>query len=335
MPFFSIIIPVYNVAPYLRECLDSVLGQTFQEWEAICVDDGSTDGSGEILDEYGARDKRFRVVHQDNAGVSAARNRGLEEAKGEWVWFVDGDDVIRRDALAELWRGIASCADLRAVKIDYLNGYSAPKEWPTSKNAPSQIIHSENNGGVSHFFAATWGIVFRREAIGTLRFEDFPRGEDTIFIAAVARYCFPYLILSQQLYFYRQRLDSAIHIEPTREIVEVNFKSQKRLVDVFAETLRLLGNPQAADSWALLFGVSYHTYHGMYFKLSAKDQRYLLPQWLALVDAFNGRYVPSLGTRIRIFLIRVIKLGCIIKWLALGQPFWLRAVRGAARALSR
>lgn len=76
---FSIIIPVYNVAPYLRECLDSVLAQicTDWEWEAICVDDGSTDGSGAILDEYAARDGRFKVIHQTNAGVSAARNAAL------------------------------------------------------------------------------------------------------------------------------------------------------------------------------------------------------------------------------------------------------------------
>ena len=79
---FSIIIPVYNVAQYLRECLDSVLAQTFTDWEAICVDDGSTDGSGAILDEYAAKDWRFRVIHQDNAGVGFARNVALNVARG-------------------------------------------------------------------------------------------------------------------------------------------------------------------------------------------------------------------------------------------------------------
>ncbi len=91
---FSIIIPVYNVAPYLRECLDSVLSQTFTDWEAICVDDGSTDASGAILDEYAAKDARFRVIHQSNAGVSAARNRALDMARSEWVLFLDGDDYL-------------------------------------------------------------------------------------------------------------------------------------------------------------------------------------------------------------------------------------------------
>lgn len=78
-PFFSIIIPVYNVAPYLRECLDSVLAQTFTDWECLCVADGSTDDSGIILDEYAQKDPRFRVFHKKNGGVSAARNLALDK----------------------------------------------------------------------------------------------------------------------------------------------------------------------------------------------------------------------------------------------------------------
>lgn len=93
----SVIVPVYNVAPYLRECLDSLVAQTFAGWEAICVDDGSTDGSGAILDEYAARDSRFRVVHQQNRGVSAARNLAIEIAQGEWIGFLDADDSVAPD----------------------------------------------------------------------------------------------------------------------------------------------------------------------------------------------------------------------------------------------
>ena len=101
-PFFSIVIPVYNVAPYLRECLDSILAQTFKEWEAICVDDGSTDCSGTILDEYSAKDSRFRVIHQLNVGVSIARNRALHEVRGSWIGFVDSDDIVAPKWLAEV-----------------------------------------------------------------------------------------------------------------------------------------------------------------------------------------------------------------------------------------
>jgi len=103
---FSIIVPVYNVAPWLDECLGSVARQQFGDWECICVDDGSADASAEILDAWAKRDARFRVVRQPNAGVAAARNRGLALAAGEYVWFVDGDDVVAVDALAGLAEAI-------------------------------------------------------------------------------------------------------------------------------------------------------------------------------------------------------------------------------------
>lgn len=95
--FISIIVPVYNVEKYLRECLDSISQLKAVTWEAILVDDGSTDTSGQICDEYATQDSRFRVIHQKNAGVSAARNAGLDAAKGEWIWFVDSDDSINPD----------------------------------------------------------------------------------------------------------------------------------------------------------------------------------------------------------------------------------------------
>lgn len=95
--FISIIVPVYNVENYLRECLDSISQLKTVTWEAILVDDGSTDTSGKICDEYAKQDSRFRVIHQKNTGVSAARNAGLDAAKGDWIWFVDSDDSINPD----------------------------------------------------------------------------------------------------------------------------------------------------------------------------------------------------------------------------------------------
>lgn len=95
--FLTIIVPVYNVERYLRACLDSIAGLSCVTWEAILIDDGSTDNSGAICDEYAKRADRFRVIHQKNAGVSAARNAGLEAARGEWIWFVDSDDTINPD----------------------------------------------------------------------------------------------------------------------------------------------------------------------------------------------------------------------------------------------
>lgn len=94
MPVISIIIPVYNVEKYLRRCLDSVLNQTFQDWQAICVNDGSPDSSAKILEEYAKKDSRFVVVTKENGGLSDARNAGLPHAMGEYIMYLDSDDFI-------------------------------------------------------------------------------------------------------------------------------------------------------------------------------------------------------------------------------------------------
>lgn len=93
-PIVSIIVPVYNVERYLRQCLDSLVNQTYQNNEIICVDDGSTDASSEILTEYALKNSKVRVIRQENSGVSAARNVGFSFATGEYVMYVDGDDWI-------------------------------------------------------------------------------------------------------------------------------------------------------------------------------------------------------------------------------------------------
>lgn len=102
MTRFSIIIPVYNVRQYLRDCLDSVLAQTCTDWEAVCVNDGSTDDSLSILREYAAKDKRIRIIDQPNGGAGTARNAGIHIAQGEYIFFLDADDWIVPDALERL-----------------------------------------------------------------------------------------------------------------------------------------------------------------------------------------------------------------------------------------
>jgi len=105
---FSIIVPVFKVEPYLCKCLDSILAQTITDFECVCVDDGSPDNCGTILDEYAAKDTRIRVLHQENKGVSAARQVGLNASRGDWINFVDSDDWVDPDMLERYNRFVES-----------------------------------------------------------------------------------------------------------------------------------------------------------------------------------------------------------------------------------
>jgi glycosyltransferase involved in cell wall biosynthesis len=99
----SVIVPVYNVKPYLRKCLDSIINQTYRDLEILIIDDGSTDGSGDICDEY-RKDDRIKVFHTENRGLSAARNLGLDNTTGNWIGFIDSDDWIEPDMYEVLLR---------------------------------------------------------------------------------------------------------------------------------------------------------------------------------------------------------------------------------------
>ena len=116
----SVIIPVYKVEPYLRRCLDSVVSQTHHDLEIILVDDGSPDGCGAICDEYAARDSRFLVLHTENRGAYAARNRALDCAKGEYISFVDGDDWLEPEIFARLLE-LEEYSDADIVQCEMIN----------------------------------------------------------------------------------------------------------------------------------------------------------------------------------------------------------------------
>lgn len=112
VPYISVIVPVYNVKSLLPRCIDSLLNQQFTDYELLLIDDGSTDGSGDICDKYGKKDSRIKVIHKSNEGVSRTRNRGIDEAKGEWLTFVDSDDYVTPDYLSSLYACIGSGIDL-------------------------------------------------------------------------------------------------------------------------------------------------------------------------------------------------------------------------------
>ena len=206
-PKFSIVIPVYNVAPYLRECLDSVLAQIYGDWEAICVDDGSTDGSGAILDEYAAHDDRWVVIHQENRGVSDARNAALDVARGEWVAFLDGDDAIDLEWLEMASQVISETnADLVRMRCRATIKRARPVD------CTYRVFEDEAalNWGITTFFGMGWSWLnfIRRDKV--VRFPDGMRlCEDNIFLLKTLKNLRRVVQCEFDGYFYRAREDAA------------------------------------------------------------------------------------------------------------------------------
>ena len=132
----SIIVPVYNVEAYLRECLDSIIAQTYTNLEVILVNDGSTDSSGQICNEYAAKDSRFMVIEKPNGGQSSARNAGMQAAKGEYVYFIDSDDWIQPDTISFCVQAMISAnADFCFFNADSFteSGYGMPQRYHRAK----------------------------------------------------------------------------------------------------------------------------------------------------------------------------------------------------------
>lgn len=132
IPEISVIVPVYNVEQYLAECISSILSQTFTDFELLLVDDGSPDRCGEICDEYAGKDKRVRVFHQENAGLSCARNKGLEHASGTYIAFVDSDDYVGTDYLKHLYEERPLNLDSIVVQGFTIVSEQADRQYTTS-----------------------------------------------------------------------------------------------------------------------------------------------------------------------------------------------------------
>ena len=153
-PKISVIIPVYNAESTLRRCVDSVLAQTFTDFECLLINDGSKDRTGKICEEYAAKDNRIRVFHRENGGLSSARNLGLDNAKGEWISFCDGDDCLCKNSLAILYSNINDDVDLVVGGI-YCN-YSGNKLLPVRGVISVEDIIIGDDIMVKPFFVTAW-----------------------------------------------------------------------------------------------------------------------------------------------------------------------------------
>lgn len=209
MAKISIIIPVYQVEKYLPACLDSVVKQNFQDWEAICVDDGSPDNCGKILAEYAKKDRRIKVITQKNQGVSAARNNALVATTGEYICFLDSDDELHPDFLTKMY-DIASTTSSDIVSCDFTK---------TSFDLSDKSSHSNPQIYASVFdcflrcspkiISAVWAKLYKKDILNNIRFPSQEIGEDLVFLYQALYQAKQGAYLPEKLYFYRRRENSA------------------------------------------------------------------------------------------------------------------------------
>lgn len=234
----SVIIPVYNNEKYIARCLDSLIQQTYSEFEALVINDGSKDNSGEIIQSYAEHDKRFRYFEQENQGVSVARNKGLDNAKGEYVLFLDGDDWLDNDVLERLHNEMTE-HNLDCVSYMFRHVYEdgiPPNEDAGSENicyqlsSPSKAARFFDTVARSVFYTSQQHL-FKRKIIeeNTLRFSaGIRRGEDVLFAHMYAIYIRKGAILGKLKgynYYHHAKSCMSVSSNEWNDVVLQNFKA--------------------------------------------------------------------------------------------------------------
>ena len=233
-PMVSVIVPIYNVEKYLKRCIDSILNQTYKNLEIILVDDGSPDKCPQICDEYAKSDKRIKVIHKQNAGVSAARNDGLAIAQGDLIGFVDSDDFIHPSMYEEMVNylvsqdcDLVSCSFTKFSTEEEINNNLDmnlfPKETLTRNEAISFSLDKKNKGGIIN---VVWNLLIRAEIAKSVKFDcSLTNGEDT-------KYSFDVLMKTNRVgrlfapfYMYYQNKNGAVASADSRKLAvfRINF----------------------------------------------------------------------------------------------------------------
>lgn len=230
-PLISVIIPVYNVEPYLHQCLDSVLSSTHTNLQVILVNDGSPDNCGSICDAYADRDQRVMVIHKENEGLSEARNSGLAVAKGEYVAFVDSDDIVSSTLFATLlWAIELTNADISAcehTRTDEQMAFLSPPPADCLKVIDGvdrclQVFSGEpSTRAITWTDPMVWNKLYRKEKIiSTFKKECVP-AEDMQFNWEYAKNCNKMVIVPQALYYWRINADSITHTPNVNKYVTI------------------------------------------------------------------------------------------------------------------
>ena len=217
IPEISVIVPAYNVERFLPDCFECIIGQTFSSWELLVADDGSSDRTGQIADDYAKNDERIKVIHTSRQGVSAARNTCIKISCGRYLAFVDSDDRLEPKYLEELYNQAEhNSADIAQCSFRYMNEIDNAISEPVGINAvyddPSAILNAYFNGQQGDITTSVWSKLFRRAAFSDICFDTNLRVyEDAYYVFQCCLKSKKVVCFNSPLYFYIQREDSTTH----------------------------------------------------------------------------------------------------------------------------
>jgi len=307
MPKLSIIVPVYNVQNDIKRCIDSILRQEFKDYELLLIDDGSTDQSGVICDEYSSLDKRITVYHKKNGGQSSARNIGLNKAKGDYITFVDSDDLIKDyKTYSLLVDYLERNTDIDIIQ--YPHQQVENSHIIKTKICPPQLITS-----IEEFFllldwsnllgekgvitGLVWDKIFRKNCIGSTRFDEDMIYEDTHFLLKVFERAKQIYISDKGMYWYFQRPNSTTTTKKVTPFRRISFL--KMTTSVHQALTIFSPNSKCAIANLYLFILEYYIY-----------TRYLFPQKdLSLIKLYMSNNIPMLrGATYNLIKIAVLRL---------------------------
>lgn len=308
----SVIIPVYNVEKYLRHCLDSVIGQTHRNLEIILIDDGSKDMSGKICDEYAAKDDRIKCIHQENSGVSRARNRGLELATGDYYHFLDSDDYIEPDTYEYLLNKMQDNG-AEAIALEYFITFS---DSESASVRPSEHCGLRDTEGAinEHLFGGNDFLCTKllpANAVKDLRFhEDIYRDEDTLFgFEAIQKVKIMYFD-KRPLLHYVQSEESAC-----RGVFRPNQLSAVKVIPIMEEKLGR-DYPEILLKWRAKFlNLLTTLYRDMYFDQAdySTQQKDIFKTFCEMYKKTKLRGTVSKGKRVKYCLFHISpKLFCAV-----------------------
>lgn len=247
---FSVILPVYKVEKYLRECVDSILGQTFIDFEVILVDDGSPDSSPQICDEYAQKDARVKVVHKKNGGQASARNAGLEVAQGDYICYIDSDDyLVDNKVMERLAEKTVSDPDIVHYKfVEWFesDGHIAPCYFdynvPTEGRSLAEVYCDLVDKDA--YYNSAWSKIIKRSLLmdNNIRFEEGIVGEDNEWYYHVVMVAKKLVLFDDPLYVYRRRQGST-----TTSVTEKNLRDQLHVLDKWEKILSTADNDARAQ----------------------------------------------------------------------------------------